>query len=105
METEVRVNDLIDRWEELREQGTPPSVEALCWDCPELVPELRRRIRALTEMDSALETGPTEVREKCKLEEINESLPNRGLPDVLRAAAVYRPQRHHAHGGLGVVFT
>src|SRR5580658_4567837 len=105
METEVRVNDLIDRWEELREQGAPPSIEALCSDCPELVPELRRRIRALTEMDSALDTGPTEVRETCKREAIDGQRPSRGLPEILRAAAVYRPQQHHAHGGLGVVFT
>ena len=30
---------------------------------------------------------------------------NRRLPDVLRATAVYRPERHHAHGGLGEVLT
>ena len=27
------------------------------------------------------------------------------LPDALCATAVYRSRRHHAHGGLGEVFT
>ena len=30
METEMRVDMLVDRWEEMRDWGTPPTIEALC---------------------------------------------------------------------------
>ena len=67
---------------------------------PELVAELRRRIEAVCAIDSALDTrNDREPRRRP------EAGSNGRLPDVLRAAAVYRPQRHHAHGGLGEVLT
>ncbi len=37
METDARIDGLIDRWEELHEQGTPLTIDDLCADCPELV--------------------------------------------------------------------
>src|SRR5262249_61810868 len=54
METEARVDALIDRWEEMQEHGTPLTIEALCSDCPELVVEVRRRLGSLKEKDAAL---------------------------------------------------
>ena len=36
-----RFRDLLDRWEELREQGREPSVEELCRDDPHLAAQLR----------------------------------------------------------------
>ncbi len=104
MNTETRIDDLIHRWEEMRERGTSVPIEALCSDCPELTEEVRRRIRALREVDSALDiavqdlrpTPEDRVREGAELA--------RGLPEVVRATAVYRPERHHDHGGLGVIF-
>lgn len=38
---DARIEHLVERWKELREQGTPVSSEELCRDCPELLPELR----------------------------------------------------------------
>ena len=43
--------DLLDRWEELREQGQDPSVEELCRDAPHLVDRLREWTRVLTSGD------------------------------------------------------
>ncbi|MBL8798148.1 MAG: serine/threonine protein kinase [Planctomycetia bacterium] len=51
---DTRVNDLLLRWEELREQGQPQSAVELCRSCPELLPELERRIRALEAFSAAL---------------------------------------------------
>jgi serine/threonine protein kinase len=48
------VSELLLRWEEAREQGQPRSAAELCASCPELVPELERRIRALESMEAAL---------------------------------------------------
>ena len=46
-----RMNDLLSRWEDLREQGQTVSAESLCADCPELASELARHIQALIDMD------------------------------------------------------
>jgi serine/threonine-protein kinase len=45
-----QIDEFLLRWDELREQGTPPSVEALCRDCPELREEVSRRIAVLEAM-------------------------------------------------------
>jgi tetratricopeptide (TPR) repeat protein/tRNA A-37 threonylcarbamoyl transferase component Bud32 len=105
MENDARVDDLIDRWEEMHARGTPLTIEELCSDCPELVTEVRRRIAVLREVDSALETPVQDPRVTAGDRGRGGARADRTLPDVLRATAVYRPQRHHDHGGLGVVFT
>jgi tetratricopeptide (TPR) repeat protein len=42
-----KVADLLRAWDALRGQGRETSAEALCRDCPELLAEVRERIRAL----------------------------------------------------------
>ncbi len=44
--TDPRIENLLVRWQELKDQGLEPSVEELCRDCPELTSELRRCVRA-----------------------------------------------------------
>ena len=56
---EDRVNDLLARWEELREQGQSISAESLCSDSPDLVAEVERRIRALIAMDRMVDADAT----------------------------------------------
>src|SRR5437764_6115976 len=63
-ETEVpsggsKLDELLIRWEELREQGQSIAVEDLCSDCPELAPELARRIGALRGMAPLLGESAT----------------------------------------------
>src|SRR5689334_19203782 len=50
MNSDPRVSELLLRWEELHEQGRPVPVEELCRDCPHLLDELRRQVRALEAM-------------------------------------------------------
>src|SRR5262245_50762671 len=52
-----RVGDLLLRWEELGDRGEPVVPEELCRDCPGLLGELRRRVRALQALDRALDAG------------------------------------------------
>jgi serine/threonine protein kinase len=104
METETRVDDLVDRWEVMRARGTPLTIEELCADCPELVAPVRRRIEILRAMDSALETEVQEPRATTGDGVGSGAGPSRGLAEALRATAVYRPRRHHGQGGLGVVY-
>ena len=44
MSPKETVLDLLVRYEELAKQGKPPSLEKLCADCPELLPELRQQL-------------------------------------------------------------
>jgi serine/threonine-protein kinase len=105
VEAETRVYDLIERWERMHEQGTPVTIEALCAECPELIEDVRLRIDALRAMDPALDTGVTELLPTPEDPGSDGVGADHELPDVLRAAAVYRPQRRYARGGLGEVLT
>jgi tetratricopeptide (TPR) repeat protein/tRNA A-37 threonylcarbamoyl transferase component Bud32 len=106
MKTETRVDGLVGRWEELREGGTPVTVEELCAGCPELAAEVRRRIEALRAMDSAMDTREREARSTVAGRDRDRpgTGDHRGRPEVARAEAVYRVGTHHDQGGLGVVY-
>ena len=58
MTADSRLNELLSQWEMLRDQGKSASVADLCRTCPELAPELRRRLDALAAMDSVLRLSP-----------------------------------------------
>jgi serine/threonine protein kinase len=47
MPLDERIEQLLDWWEELNEQGRRISPEELCRDCPELVETVRRQLRIL----------------------------------------------------------
>jgi serine/threonine-protein kinase len=54
-----RLQELLLEWEERREAGQPVSAEDLCADCPDLLPELRRRIAQLEQFPTVEEAeGP-----------------------------------------------
>ena len=64
------IDDILVRWEELRQGGQDVAVEELCRDHPDLVEEVRRRIRALESVyrlrvpgsnAATIEVGPTEA--------------------------------------------
>jgi serine/threonine protein kinase/mono/diheme cytochrome c family protein len=46
-----RVNDLLLRWRELKEEGRTVSAEEICAACPELLPEFQRCLRAVEQME------------------------------------------------------
>jgi hypothetical protein len=58
MAADDRLTDLLLQWEELREQGRPVSAEELCRDCPELLDEVRRRLRFLDAVRPDCEPAP-----------------------------------------------
>ena len=45
MNPEAQVSELLLEWEERCEQGRAVSVEELCRDCPQLLPELAAGFR------------------------------------------------------------
>ncbi len=53
------MGSLLARWQEIKEQGVPVSVEDLCRDCPELAGELRRQIGAIENVRLARDSEAT----------------------------------------------
>lgn len=58
MNGDPRIDDILDQWEEARDDRKPKSVEALCRDCPELAAEVRRQIRELERVDEVFDIQP-----------------------------------------------
>lgn len=54
-----KLEQLIEDWEDRRQEGREVSAEELCRDCPELVNELKQRITLLKSMDWLLESNPS----------------------------------------------
>ena len=77
MNDEEQFRQLVDRWEELHQQGRDPSVEELCSDQPQLADRLRKWVRMLQATDWLCQPlvsgdGPTvgfngETRERAEL--------------------------------------
>jgi eukaryotic-like serine/threonine-protein kinase len=100
---DARLDALLERWEELQEQGINPSPEELCSNCPELLEEFRRRIEALRQIDQKLKTqhGGSEMKTlPVSAEDAAEPPATSGLSVHTRYAGL----RFHARGGLGVVY-
>jgi hypothetical protein len=54
MSPDTRVDDLLSRWQEHRARGEEVTAADLCRECPELLPEVERRLQGLRHMqDSA----------------------------------------------------
>jgi hypothetical protein len=49
---EIRIVDLILRWQDLRGQGQTPTPEEICADTPELLDEFMRRVHQFASMAS-----------------------------------------------------
>jgi predicted Ser/Thr protein kinase len=57
MATAPEASELLWRWQELRNQGTPTTPEELCAGCPERAAELRKQIQAIESMEAMLGVG------------------------------------------------
>jgi eukaryotic-like serine/threonine-protein kinase len=97
---ELRLEELLIVWEEVRERGEPMTVEQLCRDCPELAEELGRRIQALRDWDVL--TPGSSARSSGSSETVSPS------PDCAPASACVTLQlgslQFHERGGLGTIF-
>jgi tetratricopeptide (TPR) repeat protein/tRNA A-37 threonylcarbamoyl transferase component Bud32 len=89
MDIDERVFELLLRFEEMNSRGETLYPEELCRDCPELLPEVRRRLAGLR----ALEL-PKERAEPASA----------GAAGTAPVADRYTPDRFHREGGLGQVW-
>jgi serine/threonine-protein kinase len=93
MSNEERLEQLLDLWEESHEQGDVLPPEELCRDCPELLEQLKQRIRCLQAIDSFMQVS---------------TLPYEDAPLPVELGALaglrYRPLRFLDRGGLGELY-
>jgi hypothetical protein len=92
MDRDDRLAELLVRWEDATARGDPPTLDELCRDCPELLPDFRRLVARVGVVNALLQgetAGPDNAAD---------------LP-VRIDAGRYRALGFHAAGGIGVVFT
>jgi WD40 repeat protein len=100
MTTTTSLNDLVQRWQELRSQGQAVSADEICIDCPELLDELRRQIDALVSMEQFLGAS-VDVTLSARL--IGTS-GHSGGDETLPAVPGYEVRGVLGRGGMGVVY-
>jgi serine/threonine-protein kinase len=90
--TDDRLTDLLLQWDELRQQGRPPTADELCPDDPALREQLRDRIRQRERIEAMLQ--PSTVADS------GASPAPPAVPDV----PGYEVLEVIGHGGMGVVY-
>jgi serine/threonine protein kinase len=103
MDADLRLSELLMRWEESKDNDDGLSLEQLCADCPELLEELRRLVAEMTALDVVVRPENTGIVSEEPDQGTNILAP--GAPSRLpRARSRYRPLFFHARGSLGEVY-
>ena len=103
--TQIRIDALLLRWEELRDEGRTIAAEELAGDTPELIPELAQRIAALRAIDAMLapESAASDGTRCASNWGRAEVVPTFDLDKAFSTVARMIEPRFHARGGLGQV--
>jgi tetratricopeptide (TPR) repeat protein/tRNA A-37 threonylcarbamoyl transferase component Bud32 len=104
MPLDERISDLLVQWDEARDQGHLLTPEELCRNCPELVTEVERHIRALRKLGSLLDTRDTDAETPPSAPPATPHASVSLELAVAKGESRYTPTKFHAAGGLGEVY-
>ncbi len=98
MSNPEQLSSLLNKWDELREQGTEITPEDLCRDYPDLLPELKRRIAAVQSFENRFAQDESTEDYGTSEETLRDK--SLALPSV---AGRYQLEAEIARGGMGMV--
>ncbi|MCA9263320.1 MAG: serine/threonine protein kinase [Planctomycetales bacterium] len=90
MDTNEKLDDLLDAYEEAIERGEQPDIDAMCHSTPEIAGEFRKRIQALSQVNGYFD-NPSVTAESSN-------------QDTLRISTELTELSFHDKGGLGAVY-
>ena len=97
-----RLNELLDRWEDARENGESISLEEVCKDHPELLTSMKQKIAALDAFEQCVASNKSPTPFENSLDD--ESTHANSLPQSLEYQSNLIDLIQHDRGGLGVVY-
>jgi serine/threonine-protein kinase len=100
---EQQLDDLLLRWQELRRNDPALSASQVAADSPELVEELRRRIRALQSMEVMLGLGAVPANDP-EVTQTHPAVDSEAQSGATISIPGYRIEALVSRGGMGVVY-
>ncbi|MFO0845489.1 MAG: protein kinase [Gemmataceae bacterium] len=103
MDREEQIDHLLDRWQQLREEGRPITPEELCREAPDLLPSLRLRIEAVSRIEGLLGDPAPNATPPFRGRSSRETVIV-GVAGPPQAPPGYELHSELGRGGVGVVY-
>jgi hypothetical protein len=103
MTDESQIDDLLDQWEDARENGRTVSLEELCRDHPALLTSMQKKIAALEAFERCVEKKDSQASIERSLEDESRRV-STNMPQSLAYDSTLIDLVQHERGGLGVVY-
>lgn len=103
MTDDSQLDELLDRWEEARENEQTISLEEICRNHPALLTSMKKKIAALEAFERCVASNKTQSPIERSLEDESRRV-SRKMPQSLEYNSTLVDLIQHERGGLGVVY-